>query len=318
MRNAGRFVLLLTLAVVAVAACARNSEDAVATVNGSVIERSALNRQLQQQLAQYEAQGYEIQDEQRAMLEEQVLDQLIIRELVLQDGTARGIVPDDAAIQEMMLEIRSQFPDEETFNEVLEREGLTLEALEASIVEQMIVEEILEGDILVGVGVDEQTAREFYDANPDLFATGNEVRASHILIRTDGATADERAEARATLEGVLDRIEGGAAFAELAQEYSQDGTAERGGDLGFFGRGQMVGEFEQVAFDLEVGETSGIVETQFGYHIIRVTDRREAGATSFDEVRAQIQQFLGQDAQQVAIEAYIERLRENAEIEIML
>lgn len=331
MRTTTRITLFLSAAVLVLfTACgsgdtqasavsaADATDDPIAIVNGRGVPRSLFERQLQQQLQMYQAQGMEINAEQQGILEEQLVDQLIARELVLQDGAARGIAPTDEEVQAELDAIRGQFPSEEAFQEALAQQNLTLDEIERNIAEQIIIEEILESDVLAEAMVDEAAAREFYEDNPSFFETPDQVRASHILLLTQGATEDERAEARETIETILSELQDGGDFEALAREYSEDGTAERGGDLGFFGRGQMVPEFEQAAFDLSVGETSGIVETQFGFHIVRVTDRMDAGTQSFDEVRGQIEQFLGQEVQQDAFESYIERLREDAEIEILL
>lgn len=333
MRNTTRVSLLIVAAVIVFfTACgsgdtqsaaasdepATSDGDPVAIVNGREVPRSLFERQLQQQLQAYQAQGMEIGEEQMGLLEQQLVDQLIARELVLQDGESRGIAPSEEDIQAELGAIRAQFPDDDAFEAALEQQNLTLEEIERNIAEQIIIEEIIESDVLTNAEVDEAEAREFYQENPEFFETPDQVRASHILILTQGASDDERAEARETIETVLSELEAGESFEALAREYSEDGTAEQGGDLGFFGQGQMVPEFEQAAFDLEVGETSGIVETQFGYHIVRVTDRMEAGTQSFDDVRAQIEQFLGQEQQQNAFDSYIERLREEADVEVLL
>ncbi|MFW5995181.1 MAG: peptidylprolyl isomerase [Spirochaetia bacterium] len=297
---------------------AQSSEDVVAVVNGSEISRETFDQQLEAQMQQSQAQGMEIDEDQRSGIEEQLLDQLISRELLLQDGEERGIAPDEDDIEEELEQIRSQFPSEEAFEEALEQQNLTLEEIEGNIAEQMIIEEILESDVLTDSDIDEDAAQEFYDENPELFETPPQVRASHILVLTQDLDEDEQAEAREEIETVQERLESGEDFADLAQEYSDDGTAEDGGDLGFFSEGQMVPEFEEAAFDLEVGEVSDIVETQFGYHIIRKTDEREAGTQDFEEARGQIEQFLGQQEQQEMFDSYVDSLREEAEIETNL
>lgn len=297
---------------------AQNSENVVAVVNGNEISREAFDQQLEAQMQQYQAQGMEIDEDQRSAIEEQLLDQLVARELLLQDGEERGIAPDEDDIEAQLEQIRSQFPSEDAFEEALEQQNLTLEEIESDIAEQMIIEEILESDVLSDSDIGEDAAREFYDENPDLFETPPQVRASHILVLTQNLEEDEQAEAREKIETVQDELEAGGDFAELAREYSDDGTAEDGGDLGFFSEGQMVPEFEEVAFDLDVGETSDIVETQFGYHIIQKTDERESGTQDFEEAQGQIEEFLGQQEQQELFETYVDALREEAEIETFL
>lgn len=126
----------------------------------------------------------------------------------------------------------------------------------------------------------EQRAREVYRAETKRFAINEEVKASHILI----LSTTENAEAKAA--EVLAELKAGKDFEELAKAHSQDpGSGAKGGDLGFFGRGRMVKEFEETAFALKPGELSGVVNSQFGYHIIKVTERKEPGKQPFEEVR---------------------------------
>lgn len=135
----------------------------------------------------------------------------------------------------------------------------------------------------------EQRARDVYRAETKRFEIPEEVKASHILI----LATEENAEAKASQ--LLAELKGGKDFAELAKARSQDpGSGAKGGDLGFFARGRMAKEFEEAAFQLKVGELSGLVKTQFGYHIVKVTDRKEAGKQSFDEVRNTLLQEVTQ------------------------
>lgn len=162
-----------------------------------------------------------------------------------------------------------------------------------------------------GDAVTEAEARAYYEENRDrLYATPPQVRASHILIRTpDGATPDQESDARRRAQQILDRVRAGEPFAGLAESSSEDeSNASLGGDLGFFPRGRMVPAFEEVAFSLPVGGTSDLVRTQFGFHIIRVTDRREASTRPFDEVREpivrQLQFSRSQEALREAVAAF--------------
>ena len=144
-----------------------------------------------------------------------------------------------------------------------------------------------------GIKVPEDELRTFYKQNERRFTAPEERRASHILIKADkGASADVRAKAKAKAEALLVDIKNkGAVFADLARKNSDDpGSAERGGDLDFFGRGNMVKPFEDAAFALKAGETSAVIETDFGYHIIRVTAVRGGELKSFEAVRAEIEE----------------------------
>jgi peptidyl-prolyl cis-trans isomerase C len=167
--------------------------------------------------------------------------------------------------------------------------------------------------------VGEQEAREFYEKNPDKFKQPEQVRASHIFKRVpQGADPATKAKIRGSLEPVLKLVKSGGDFAELAKKNSEDGSAQAGGDLNYFGPGQMVPEFEKVAFQMKPGETSGIVESQFGFHIIKVTDRRPGRTVPFEEVKEQIANFLKQQRQQEKTNALIEQLKAKSRIEILI
>lgn len=126
----------------------------------------------------------------------------------------------------------------------------------------------------------EQRARDMYRAEAKRFEIAEEVKASHILILAKEENAEEK------INAILDELKAGKDFAELAKAKSQDpGSGAKGGDLGFFARGRMVKEFEETAFAMKVGELSGVIKSQFGYHIITVTERKEAGKQSFEQVR---------------------------------
>ncbi len=143
------------------------------------------------------------------------------------------------------------------------------------------------------VEVPEEELRTYYEDNPDEFSREAQVQARHILLRTGERTPEE---ASRELEAIRQRIEGGEDFAAVAREVSEDpGSAQRGGDLGMFGRGQMVPEFEEAAFSAEGDELVGPVESPFGVHLLQVTDRREAGQQSFEEAREGIRFRLAQD-----------------------
>ena len=136
-------------------------------------------------------------------------------------------------------------------------------------------------------------AKQYYEDNIDQFSTPEQVRASHILLQTEGT---DDAAVRKQAEDLLTKIKGGADFAQLATKFSEDeASKEKGGDLDFFGRNQMVKEFEDAAFSLEPGQVSGLVKSSFGYHIVKVAEKRPAATRPFEEVRPQIEDQLKWD-----------------------
>ena len=159
--------------------------------------------------------------------------------------------------------------------------------------------------------------QRFYNDNLSQHQTPEEIRASHILLNTAGK---EEAAVRAQAEDLLKQLEAGTDFAMLATEYSEDvGTATNGGDLDYFSRGRMVPEFETVAFALEPGQTSDIVQTQYGFHIIKVVDKKPAVTQPFDDVRPQIEDLLKRQRadQQIAARAteFAERINDPADLD---
>jgi peptidyl-prolyl cis-trans isomerase D len=146
------------------------------------------------------------------------------------------------------------------------------------------------------VVVPARDVERFYNENMEMYTTPEQVRASHILFKTEGKTDAQVAEIKAKAEKVLAEAKGSADFAALAKKYSEDeASAKQGGDLDFFGKGKMVPEFDQVAFAMEPGQISDLVKTPYGFHIIKLVDKKAAVVKSFDEVRPQILEQLSSE-----------------------
>ncbi|MEF9475540.1 MAG: peptidylprolyl isomerase [Candidatus Mariimomonas ferrooxydans] len=165
-----------------------------------------------------------------------------------------------------------------------------------------LISTLLKNEIEGKAKVDAKEVRDFYDEKQNEFMTGPEVKASHILVNTETEAED-----------VLKRIQKGEDFSKLAVELTIDkGTAKNGGDLGFFGSGRMVPEFEKAAFGLKPGEVSSPVKTKFGYHIIKITDKKEGKPRDFEEVKTSIEKRLSAEKQRTVFDSYIEKLKEKA------
>lgn len=152
--------------------------------------------------------------------------------------------------------------------------------------------------------VTDKEAKEYYEENPDLFAI-DEVEASHILVEDEKLARE-----------ILDKLKGGADFAEMAKEHSIDGSADQGGSLGTFGKGVMVPEFENAAFALKPGEISDLVKSKFGYHIIKVTGKNQ-GRETFEDSRKNIIDTLYDKAVREAYNQKMTELRKQYDIEYM-
>ncbi|HKK47600.1 MAG TPA: peptidylprolyl isomerase [Alkalispirochaeta sp.] len=293
--------------------------EAVARVNGELVSREEFDSVVESNIARYEAQRGEAFDEQQLpQLERQVLDGLITRTVLEQESDRLDITVSDERFAETLDQFKQQFPDEQGYQTALEQQGFTEAEFETELRRQMVIEELIRSQVYDQVTVSEEDMQEFYDNNPQYFQQQDQVAARHIIFTTDGVEEGERAALQEELAGIREEIVEGADFAEMAREHSQGPTAANGGDLGTFGRGQMVPEFENAAFELEVGEISPVIETQFGYHILQVTERVPAQTQSYDEAQERIRQFLTEDARNSGAQSYVEELRADADVEELI
>ncbi|MFC4101093.1 peptidylprolyl isomerase [Paenibacillus xanthanilyticus] len=208
----------------------------------------------------------------------QMLDNLIQEELVKQEAKKKGIVISDKDVDAEMAQIKKQFSSDSEFHAALQQSNMTLEDLKKQIPMQLRIRKLVE----LRAKVSDEEVKQYFEANRAMFDQPEEVKASHILVSTK-AQADE----------IMMQLKGGADFAKLAKEQSTDtGSKGTGGDLGFFGRGVMVSEFEEAAFSLKVGELGGPIETEFGFHIIKVTGYKEAKAATLEGKKAEIREQL--------------------------
>jgi peptidyl-prolyl cis-trans isomerase C len=192
--------------------------------------------------------------------------------------------------------------------------GMSDADVRKDIEESLKIEKLIDSEAGVAE-VSEAEIKAYYDGNKAQFAMPPMVRASHILIPLlPGDTPEQKAEKRKEIAGLLDQIKGGSDFAELARAHSTCASKERGGDLGYFGKGEMVKPFEEAAFALKKDEVSGVVETEFGLHIIKLTDTREGREVPFDEAKENIGELLKSQKKQTAVDNYVKSLREKTKI----
>lgn len=291
--------------------------DVVARVNGDAISKG----DLESAVGELEARtGRALPADQRDRIFRGVLDQLVAYRLLLQESDARKVAVADADVDKRLAEIRGQFPSEQVFAQALQQRKLTLDGLRTNVRGGMQIDKLLESEVSAKTAVTPQQIDDFYAKNPSQFQQTERVRASHILVRVPaGADAAAKEQARARAAEILKDVKAGKEFAALAKEHSQDpGSAPSGGDLGYFQRGQMVGPFEQAAFSLAAGQISELIETQFGYHIIRVIDKQAARTIPLTEVRERIEELLKGQNRDRETQAFIATLRAKAKVDILI
>ena len=289
----------------------------VARVNGEAIDKADFERAI----GELEGRaGGPVPPDQRDRIYRGVLDQLIGYRLLAQESAARKIAVPDADIEARIAEIRKQFPSQEAFTQTLEQRQMTLQGLRDDAREGMRIDRMLEAEMAGKVTVTPAQLDDFYKKNPDQFKAAERVRASHVLIRfPENADAAAKAQAKARAEEILKALKAGNDFVDIAKTNSQDpGSAANGGDLGFFERGQMVGPFDQAAFTLPPGQISDLVETTFGYHVIRVAEKQAGRTIPLDEVRPKLQQFLENQNREQQTEVFVDSLRAKGKVEILI
>lgn len=291
---------------------------AVARVNGVDITRTELERAKKIILSRNQMGHAAMNEEMSKKVEEAALNQIIAKELLYQEGKKLEIKDLDKKVQEKVTEHKARFKSQADYEKALKEMDMTEKEVEIFTREDMVIGNLIETKIVANTKVTDDEARKFYNDNKDKFRREESVRASHILVGADqNASPEDKKKAREKAAALLKQLKGGADFAELAKKESSCPSSAQGGDLGVFGKGQMVPEFEKAAFGLKPGEMSDVVETQFGYHIIKLAEKKDAETVPFEEAKGRITQFLTQQKVQKGIGDYVEELKKKGKVEIL-
>ena len=296
----------------------RSPGDKVAVVNGTVITQEEFARSVSSVQHQGMKTG-KLSHARLAEIKKDILEKLIKLELLYQASQNKKIKIDDSEINERFMKLRKRFPDEDKFKNWLKNINSSTAEIKSYIKREMSIQKLIEEKIVPKISVSKKETKDYYENHPKFFKQPAKVKASHILIKVDPkADESKKAEARKKLEGVQKRLKKGEDFKALAKEFSDCPSRAKGGDLGYFSRGKMVRPFEDAAFGLEPGKISDIVETRFGYHLIKVTDKKPEATTSYDDAKGRIEQYLKNKKVQEKTELYIEKLEKNAKVERFL
>ncbi|GJQ60603.1 MAG: peptidylprolyl isomerase [Candidatus Scalindua sp.] len=284
------------------------TDGGVAIVNGEVIPHQALEKGL----SVYKKLNQEVTDSTKKLVLDQLIEKLLLKQFVKE----QGIIVSTDEIQAELEKVKFFFNSSQkgsgvTLEKVLESRGSSIFELRDKIRNQVALSKYL------GKSIKADDLKLYFDSHQDCF-NGEEVRASHILVDTRTLKSEAAlAKANEKIEQLKKEIDNGADFAELAKKNSDCPSSEKGGDLGFFERrGTMVAPFADAAFLLKVGEVSEPVKTQFGLHLIKVTERREGEEVSYEdeEVKEQVESFYREEKTEILLES----LRKNAKIEILM
>jgi peptidyl-prolyl cis-trans isomerase C len=290
--------------------------DPVALVNGVKITDKEYQRELNLHLQQAAQQGGQIPDLMLPKIKTDILNNLIDRELLYQESQKKNATIDAEEVNNQLKSIKDRFPSQAEFENTLGQLDLTEADVKSQLERNIAIRNLIDKTVTQKINVSDEETKAFYEANPNLFKQSEQVKASHILIKVDpGATDTQKAQARIEIVQIKQKLKNGQDFAAFAKEYSQGPSSVNGGDLGFFGRGQMVKPFEDAAFALKPNEVSDIVETRFGYHLIKVVDKKPGGMMTYAEVKDQIGRRLKRKKIEQEAKLYIENLKKDAKIE---
>lgn len=224
-----------------------------------------------------------------------ILQQMIQEQVIYQQAKKEKLEAKPEEVDKQFKQLKESMKKDKNYEKFLKDNGIDDAFLKAQLTKDITIQNF-KNNFDKNTKITEEEMKKYYDEHKKTYVD-DEVRASHILISTvDPKTKkpvsdDKKKEAKKKAEQVYEKVKSGQDFAKLAKEYSDDGSASNGGDLGFFSKGQMVPEFEKAAFGMDKDQVSNIVETQFGYHIIKVTDKKHKEYT-FDEVKDNIKQNL--------------------------
>ncbi|MCD6352630.1 MAG: peptidylprolyl isomerase [Proteobacteria bacterium] len=315
-------VIILALSWSFLPLSAENKElsvNKVAVVNGTEISRSDFDREITGIQQQYSKMKRPINDSQLSKIKKDILERLINHELLYQESQKSGIKVEKAAVDNQFKKFKEQVSKEGGFADWLTQMKLTENEVLSQFEQGLSIQQFIDKQFGEKVTITDEKARLFYDGHPEFFKQPSKIKASHILIKVD-PKADEtkKAEARKQIEKIQKRLQQGDDFATLAKEFSQCPSSANGGDLGYFNRGQMVKPFEEAASNLKPGELSGIVETTFGYHLIKVYDKKPEAVTAFGDIKDKLKQHLKQKEIEKEVKLYVEDLKKKAKIETFL
>ena len=294
----------------------------VATVNGEKVPAKEFNTEMTRI-----ANSGQFPQQVLPQFADKIVESLVNKRLIEDAIETADIDVEDKAIDKRVDRLKQEYAamskaqggnGDGALDKMLEQMNITEGEFRDSVAESLRMERLLEqrGMELPG----EEEARKFYEDNKSQFQRKEQVRARHILIKVPSDAADKKwEEAFSKIEKIrAEAVADDADFAKIAKKRSEGPSAKRGGDLGYFGKGQMVPEFENTVFGLDKGEVSEPVKTQFGWHIIKLIDKREAGPVPFDKVSDRLTMKLKNEAIQNSVQELVAELRKDAEIELHL
>jgi len=324
--------------------CGCTNHNALVTVNGEAITKAQYEKafDLVAGNSMFAQMGIDVKKDPNSflhlMIKERVMNELIVKKLLDQEIAKRHIKVSKEDMDKQLKVIIDKVGSKEKFNELLKQNGVSTTQFKKDLADEVKIQKLV--DTLAVVSVSDKDAKNFYDANSDKFKNPDRVRASHILVsanaeelkdkltasdegknltdeQVDAEVKNQMAELKVKANKLLAEVRKDVkSFAKVAKENSDDiQSGKQGGDLGFFGKEEMVEPFSKAAFALKPNTLSDVVETPYGYHIILVTDRQKAGLEQFDNVKDDIKEFLTNQEKVKVLQQFIDALKNKSKIE---
>lgn len=339
-----KILATIALSAVLLTGCSMGSRDAIIKVNGKNITQAQFNESFDKVAgnSMFSQMGIDVKKDKTGfvylMLKDRVINELIVKALVEGEIEKRNIKVTKEDTEAELKTIIDKVGSKEKFNEVLKQNGISAEQFKKDLVEEVKMKKLV--DSLSKINITEADAKKFYNENLSKFKYPDKVRASHILISANPEELTEKmasdpANKGLSKEEIKAKVDKEIAlklekatkllaevkkdqksFAKVAKENSEDTqSAKQGGDLGFFGQQEMVEPFAKAAFAMKPNTISAIVKSPYGYHIILVTDRKQAGQEPFEKVKSEITNYMTSQAQVKVLENLINSLKKQAKIE---
>ncbi|HVO82462.1 MAG TPA: peptidylprolyl isomerase [Terriglobales bacterium] len=323
MKKLAHWLLLVCLAALP-ASADTVIEEIIARVNNQIISRSDFLRSKEQLKQEAQQQDPANADKLYSQREKDVLRDLIDQQLLLEKGKDLGITADTEVVKRLD-EMRKQMhlDSMEDLEKAAEAQGVSFEDFKQNLKNQIITQQVIGKEVGSKLTISKEEEQKFYDAHKSAMEQPEQVRLSEILVSTEkkGSAESEDdsqvlAAAESKAQSLLEQIRKGAAFEEIAKKNSDGPTAAQGGDLGYFKRGTLAKELEDKTFAMKPGDVSDVIRTKQGYVILKVTEHSSAGVPPLSEVEPRIQDAIYSEKLEPALRAYLQKLREDAYIQI--
>lgn len=307
-----RQFVLIAICMIAMAdpAAADPTQEVLALVNDIPITRADLMIEQAHLEKELRLRNDPIPKGQMRAMHDQMLENLIDRELLFQHAQEKNIQIRARWVTRALAEFKARMGSDKQFATFLEQAQLDEAQVRDRLSRGLIVQRLLRRDVARGIKVSEAEMQTFYRHHPEYFQRSEQIRIRHILIRVEeNDNLSQRGEALLKIQNIQSLLQEGANFGALALDYSEDQSRQRGGDLGVVTREQLVPAFAQAAFSLQPGEISDIVETRFGYHLIQMVERIPSSTMVYRNARTKIERTLRRNKEKAAADRYIARLR---------